>query len=158
ARCLRKDLERRAQSMADLRVALEELREESSSGKLKMPQPAVGGVSRRSTPWFAGVLAAVLLGAAFFFWRATGGRSGTELSLAPVPLTTYPGNEGHPDFSPDGNQVVFTWDGERGDNTDIYVKLIDSGAPLRLTTDPLPDFGPKWSPDGRNIAFLRRVA
>src|SRR5208283_5794220 len=38
-RCLRKDPERRFQNMADLRVALEELKEESDSGKLT-PAPS----------------------------------------------------------------------------------------------------------------------
>ena len=39
-----------------------------------------------------------------------------------------------PAFSPDGNQLAFAWDGENGDNFDIYVQLIGSGSPpLRLT-------------------------
>jgi hypothetical protein len=35
ARCLRKDLNRRFQHMDDVRVALEELKEESESGRLE---------------------------------------------------------------------------------------------------------------------------
>jgi hypothetical protein len=61
-------------------------------------------------------------------------------------------------FSPDGNQVAFEWNGERQDNTDIYVKLIDSATPLRLTTDPAVDFHPAWSPDGRSIGFERLLS
>jgi DNA-binding winged helix-turn-helix (wHTH) protein len=77
----------------------------------------------------------------------------------PVPLTTYRGNEEAPSFSPDGSQVAFEWDGERGDNFDIYVKAIGPDAvPLRLTTDPLPDRMPSWSPDGSTIAFFRIMA
>ena len=50
----------------------------------------------------------------------------------------------------------FSWDGEKQDNFDIYVKLIGTaGPPLRLTTDLLHDYSPAWSPDGRYIAFLR---
>ena len=37
ARCLRKDPARRFQTMADLKVALEELKEESDSGRLAPP-------------------------------------------------------------------------------------------------------------------------
>ena len=74
-----------------------------------------------------------------------------------VPLTSYPGIERDPALSPDGNHVAFTWNGEKQDNLDIYLKLIGGGAPLRLTTNPLPDISPAWSPDGRTIAFLRRL-
>ena len=73
-----------------------------------------------------------------------------------VPLTSDPGSELHPTFSPDGNQVAFAWDGEERDNTDIYVKLVAGGRPLRLTTNPAVDSGPAWSPDGSQIAFFRR--
>src|SRR5262249_26197025 len=51
-----------------------------------------------------------------------------EPSVAPmtttVPFTTLPGNENYPTFSPDGNSIAFTSDGEQGDNVDIYVKQI----------------------------------
>jgi eukaryotic-like serine/threonine-protein kinase len=152
ARCLRKDPERRFQTTPDLRVALEELKEESDSGTL-------GAVSAPKRPYrwrLAGTVA--LLGAvgvlvALWFARST---KAPEPTLTAVPLTTYPGREDEPDFSPDGNQVVFSWNGERLDNQDLYVKLINTGGPpLRLTTDPADDHSPRWSPDGRFIAFLR---
>ena len=72
-----------------------------------------------------------------------------------VPLTSYPGSESQPSFSPDGSQVAFAWDGEKQDNSDIYLKLIGTEPPARLTTDPAEDFSPAWSPDGRSIAFIR---
>ena len=71
------------------------------------------------------------------------------------PLTTLPGLESAVTFSPDGKSVAFVWDGEKGDNEDIYVKLIDAGTPLRLTTSPAADRSPAWSPDGLYIAFIR---
>ena len=52
--------------------------------------------------------------------------------------------------------MAFVWDGEKGDNADIYGMLVDSGKPVRLTTDPGRDFSPAWSPDGRFIAFQRQ--
>jgi Tol biopolymer transport system component len=58
-------------------------------------------------------------------------------------------------FSPDGKQVAFAWNGEKEDNFDIYVKLVDAGTPLRLTSNPAPEWGPAWSPDARYIAFCR---
>ncbi len=72
-----------------------------------------------------------------------------------VPLTSYPGRQITPAFSPDGKQVAFAWDGEKGDNLDIYVKLVDAGTPLRLTSSPAFEWSPAWSPDARYIAFCR---
>ena len=73
-----------------------------------------------------------------------------------VPLTSFPGRETFPSFSPDGNQVAFRWDGEDG-RPHIYIKLIGPGRPLRLTNDAASDWGPAWSPDGRSIAFYRFI-
>lgn len=77
----------------------------------------------------------------------------------PIPrvtsLTTFPGVEWFPAFSPDGKAVAFTWNGEQKDNFDIYVMLLNGGKPLRLTSDPAMDLAPAWSPDGSRIAFLR---
>ena len=62
-----------------------------------------------------------------------------------------------PAFSPDGKQVAFAWTGEKDDNIDVYVKLVDSGTPHRLTTHPADDTFPAWSPDGNHIAFRRHT-
>jgi Tol biopolymer transport system component len=75
-----------------------------------------------------------------------------------VPSTSFRGNEEKAVFSPDGRQIAFVWDGEREDNLDIYVKLVDAGTSHRLTTDPAQDFDPDWSPDGSHIAFRRLSA
>jgi Tol biopolymer transport system component/tRNA A-37 threonylcarbamoyl transferase component Bud32 len=75
-----------------------------------------------------------------------------------VPFTAFPGVESSPSFSPDGNQIAFSWNGEKEDNPDIYVKLIDAGTPLRLTSNPAKDEAPTFSPDGRYIAFQRTSA
>src|SRR5262249_38798569 len=46
-----------------------------------------------------------------------------------VPFTSFPGRETQAAFSPDGNQIAFVWDGGKGDNPDIYVKLIGAVQP-----------------------------
>ena len=99
-------------------------------------------------------LAPVVIAACFFAWR--------ELRRTPPPeplraaaLTTFPGEERYPSFSPDGNRVAFTWTGTKQDNTDVYAQQIGAGSPLRLTTHPFVDYNPVWSPNGRWIAFLR---
>src|SRR6516162_4730168 len=152
-RCLRKSSERRFQTAADLKVALEELKEESDSGTLGAA-PVLAQPRRWRLAGIAGLLALIGLGAGvLWFGRRT---TKPQEPLSAVPLTAYPGFESHPTISPDGSQVAFSWDGEKQDNADIYVKLIGTGGPpLRLTTDPAPDLSPKWSPDGRFIAFLR---
>jgi Tol biopolymer transport system component/DNA-binding winged helix-turn-helix (wHTH) protein len=75
-----------------------------------------------------------------------------------VPFTSFPGSETHAAFSPDENQIAFVWGGEKGDNQDIYIKLIGTGQPLRLTSNVAADTHPTWSPDGRYIAFFRQSA
>ena len=72
-----------------------------------------------------------------------------------VPLTSFPGLESWPALSPDGDQVAFVWNGEKGENFDIYIKLVGAGVPLRLTTHPGVDNSPAWSPDGKYIVFTR---
>jgi eukaryotic-like serine/threonine-protein kinase len=84
------------------------------------------------------------------------------LGADPVPatvghLTSFPGIERFPSFSPDGRQVAFAWNGPGEDNDDIYIKALDADTPLRLTSDPAEDSVPAWSPDGRLIAFVRRA-
>jgi serine/threonine protein kinase/Tol biopolymer transport system component len=152
-RCLRKDPARRYQTMADLKVALEDLATESASGSAPA---AVADVKRPSSlrPWVWAALAPILLAALFFAWRARRAPTGGE-PLQAVALTTFSGVERYPSLSPDGDEAAFTWNGPKMDNEDVYVQRIGSGSPLRLTTDPASDFNPVWSPDDRWIAFLR---
>jgi Tol biopolymer transport system component/DNA-binding winged helix-turn-helix (wHTH) protein len=75
--------------------------------------------------------------------------------LRAVPLTTFPGPEIHPRISPDGKQVAFVWEGEEGDSSDIYVRLVEGEGVLRLTRHPGEDLRPAWSPDGTQVAFIR---
>src|SRR5437016_4760011 len=69
-------------------------------------------------------------------------------------LTTFAGSENYPAFSPDGNHVAISWNGEKQDNWDVYVKMIGTATALRLTADAADDLYPAWSPDRRQIAFL----
>jgi Tol biopolymer transport system component len=154
--CMRKDPARRFQHMDDVRTLLEQLREDSESGKLTAAAPSSrGALSRRGV---AGVvIAALALVAGAWLWLNRPTAPAAEAPLVATPLTSSPGYETQPSFSPDGNEVAFAWNGEKEDNWDIYRKLIGSGEPLRLTRDPARDIRPAWSPDGRSIAFLRRL-
>jgi tricorn protease len=66
-------------------------------------------------------------------------------------LTSEPGEETAPVFSPDGSRIAFT--GEPGGNQDVYVIPAAGGTPQRLTFHPGPDQVLGWSPDGTRILF-----
>jgi Tol biopolymer transport system component len=100
-------------------------------------------------------IALVLAGSLAVWFALSPGRKAPVPSRI-IPFTTFPGKEIDPAFSPDGNQLAYAWEGENGDNFDIYVQLIGTGSPLRLTRDPGADLYPAWSPDGRSIAFVRQ--
>jgi serine/threonine protein kinase len=155
SRCLRKEVNQRAQHMDDVKIVLQELKEESDSGLLG--SAAVSGPKPRSLTWALSI-AAVLAFAAVGVWLVRSKNAVPEVPLVAVPLTSYPGDESWPSFSPDGMQVAFAWNGEKQDNWDIYVKQIGVEPPYRLTNDPATDYSPAWSPDGRLIAFLRDLS
>jgi eukaryotic-like serine/threonine-protein kinase len=156
SRCLRKDQSRRFQHMGDVKVELEELNEESDSGKL-LAAPGLERAPHRNRLW-AGILLALVAAAVVAVWLYYRRSEAPEQPITVVPLTSYAGNESQPSFSPDGNQVAFCWNGESQDNYDIYQKLIGSEPPRPLTTDPADDTSPAWSPDGRSIVFLRSLS
>ncbi len=153
-RCLRKEPARRFQNMLDVKVELEEIKEESDSQALAPTGPATTKRRLRRRRIAVGAAGILILGiaTAATLWRL---RRPELPAPSLVPLTSTPGSETQPTFSPDGDQVAFVWDGEKGDNTDIYVKMIGATEARRLTTDPATDRWPAWSPDGRQIAFVR---
>jgi hypothetical protein len=72
------------------------------------------------------------------------------------PLSSLPGIQGAPSFSPDGNQVAFSYIPEGPDRpSDIYVKIIGDEKVVRLTTPPGSSYCSFWSPDGQSIAYSR---
>ncbi len=81
-------------------------------------------------------------------------------------LTTDPGYDMMPRFSPDGKTIAFT--GQYEGNVDVYTIPATGGAVTRLTyhsdvIDKAPTrWGPNnmvvnWTPDGQNIVFLSRM-
>ena len=66
-------------------------------------------------------------------------------------LTSHPGVESGPRFSPDGSMIAFT--GRYEGNIDVYVVPTTGGVPKRLTWHPLPDIVLGFTPDGQSILF-----
>ena len=149
-RCLRKDPSRRFQSMADLRVALEDLSSESDA--------AVVPQRKRTLPMWLPIVAAVVViaGIGYVIVQQRSPAPAAAEPLHAVPITALQGALRMPSLSPDGAHVVFRWTGPTDTNSDLFVQQIGVAAPpLRLTTAPEFDYAPSWSPDGRAIAFLR---
>ena len=66
-------------------------------------------------------------------------------------LTSHPGIEAGPRFSPDGSMIAFT--GRYEGNVDVYVVPTAGGVPKRLTWHPLPDIVLGFTPDGQSVLF-----
>lgn len=85
----------------------------------------------------------VLPGAALFLMNADGG--------SPTPLMFTPGGDFEPDWSPDGQRIVFC--SLRDGLPHIYVYDLDTQQVTNLSAPTSNDRRPAWSPDGSLIAY-----
>src|SRR5439155_10695616 len=149
-KALRKEKEERYQTVRELLGDLKDVRHE-----LETHTTLGRSVKRERSGWVRGskrgVLLALLLGVmtlagialAYYKFLARKTFPPALPATKVVPFTTFPGRELQPTFSPDGNQIAFAWNGEKRDNFDIYVKLVNTGTPpLRLTSNPTDDIYP----------------
>ena len=153
-RCLRKDPARRFQTMADLKVALDDLVTDSA---VTVPVQVAGVRPAPLWRWAWLVVIPAAIAVAYFTWSSVGRPAAPATSLNAVPLISVPGVKRFPSFSPDGSRVAFTWSGTDPKNQDVYVQQIGAGTQMRLTTSEAADSAPVWSPDGLSIAFLRQT-
>ncbi len=155
SRCLRKDLDRRSQSMAEIRIELQDLKEESESGSLGRAAAAAAPPPRRVRwPLYVAIVAAAMAAGAATLWWLHMGRTAPPLHA--TVLTSFVGAHCCPTLSPDGSQFAFDWTGNQPDGLrQIYVSLVGKGTPLQLTHEPGGAQLPSWSPDGQSIAYLR---
>ncbi len=66
-------------------------------------------------------------------------------------LTTEPGNDFDPSWSPDGKRIAYR--SIRDGNSEIFVMNADGSGKANLTNHPEEDLAPVWLPDGTKIAF-----
>jgi len=152
-RCLRKSPERRWQSMADLKVALEDLLEESDSRK--RAEPTASGPAGRWTRAVVAGVAMLAIGALIFgAWRRA---IRTQPEVGPRPfltrLTSDVGWTDYPAISLDGKILAYASDRSGEGNLDIWVQPVPDGSPVRLTRHAADDVEPSFSADGSRIAF-----
>jgi len=151
-RCLHKEPSRRWQSMSDLKSVLQDLREDSESGRAKgIAAPATEKRSRAWLWWSAAALAvATAAVGAFLLYR----RSPTVAAPLELARLTYDtGLTSDPTISADGKLIAYASDRSGEGHLDIWVQLSNHPQPARLTRDPADDSQPSISPDGSRIAF-----
>jgi serine/threonine protein kinase len=156
-RCMRKDATRRYQAMGDVRIALEDLRDDAVSGHLTGPI-AVDGRSRRR-PWVLPVVVLTVLalaaGVAFMLLQ----RTRQAPSAHPQMNRISPDDDASysaPAISPDGKFVAYLSDrnGNKG-KEQIWLQQIGSGAPIQLTFAPFAVNPPAMTPGGTDLVYLR---
>jgi serine/threonine protein kinase len=143
ARCLRKDVKRRSQNMADVKLALEELRDESESGKLARPVAA----KSRGRSWIVGgallAVAAVLGSALLLILRRP---SNTTLDLVPVRITSN-GTDLPVEsiaLSPDGKYLAYS------DAKGVHVRSLQGGE-TRLLPNTTGMLVGDWTADATRV-------
>ncbi len=154
-RCLAKVPDDRYQSAADLRSDLDDLRQASNAGELRLPSSLSAPSQAPSRRWTlaAGLAVAALSGVAGVAWR---GSSAAVVPAAPrmtfSRLTLLDGVAREPMISPDGKWVVYVSD--VSGNPDIYLQSTTGQTAINLTKDsPAADTAPAFSADGERIAF-----
>ena len=163
---LRKNPDQRYQGMKDLLLDLQVLQDDlvaahrSRAGEGETERAASGPPSWKLLT--VSVAAALLVGLAATVWWARRAARPASVASATVStglrnypytrLTSGPGLQTDPTFSPDGKFIAYASD--RSGNFDIWVQAIAGQSdPVQVTHSSAHDMQPAWSPDGTTLAF-----
>lgn len=127
-----------------------------SLNKVSLPRPEIKKSPKAMSKPLLGTLAIALLLALLIVGYLLIRQESREFQIKRTsPLTTAPGLEQDPAWSPEGTRIAYASD-ETG-NMDIWVRQITAGQRLNLTKDYTGyDGQPAWSPDGEWIAFVSK--
>jgi Tol biopolymer transport system component len=148
-RCLAKDAADRYGVTADLHRDLKTLRDrfgELASTQTAQTAPAAWTFWKRGFV-ATGVIAAFVAGALL--------RAPLEKDVGAMqftPLTTDPGYEGFPAWSPDDQTIAYV--AEVNDTLQIFTRRISSAGSAQITQAPYDCKYPFWSPDGKSIYYV----
>ena len=169
-KALEKNPDERYQTAIDMAVDIRRLKKQTSKitsirsiqndASGFQPVPASSAVHDRQLlarimPWNSprvlqialGVLIVAVAGLLFF-----GSNSNAPIRVTVSQITDMPGEELHPDISPDGNYIAFTRN--NGEEQDIFLQRIGGGNPINLTKDSHSKNNyAAFSPNGDQIAF-----
>jgi Tol biopolymer transport system component len=156
AKALAKDPAERYQHAADFALDLRRARRAFESGISRPGVRVAPAPAHRPRPllWAGGALAvAALVAGAWLLGRSGARPEGASLAdVTLTPLTSDPGYEGEPTFSPDGETIAYVSD--RTGNFEIFLKQVSGGPDVNITNNPADDVQPAFSPDGKQIAFV----
>ena len=148
AKALRKDRDKRYQTIKDMLLDLKSLKEQLDAARLS------GKIKQHKTA-LALILVSLVMAAAVVVYLAR--LHQREANPQPPPqrslsrLTFDAGLQSEPTWSPDGRFIAYSSD--KSGNFDIWVQPIGGGDALQVTHSPAHDWQPDWSPDGSQIVF-----
>ncbi len=151
ARCLQKNPDRRYQHAGDLKIDLQELREQLASGASESDVQRDAGSVPGRWRWLAAIAAFIAISFLAGWWLHRTQPSTPSWKL--TRLTADPGLSDWAALSPDGKLVAYDSDRGLDVEPDLYVKQVAGGQPIRLTSDGAGNTMPDFSPDGSKIVF-----
>ena len=152
-RCLAKNANERYASTIDLYRDLAMLRDRF--GEVVATPPAsitASGRSRWRRRLVGAALVAAVLTGAIVATLNDDGRSSADDALTFAPLTSEPGYEGMPAWSPDGQTIAYV--GDVAGTLQVFTRQRTSSVSAQITEAAYDCRYPFWSPDGKRLYFI----